>query len=282
ILQGRYTFRAELGTDKQLLDILKIGSSAGGARAKALIAWNPATNEVRSGQANVPEGFGHWLIKFDGVSDSQLGETKGYGRVEMAYHLMATAASINMTKCRLLEEQGRAHFMTERFDRAGNQKLHVQTYCAMAHVDYNMVGTYGYEGMFSAMRKLKLPYADHEQLFRRMVFNVLARNCDDHSKNFAFLMSKDGVWGLAPAYDICHAYRPGSTWVSQQSMSVNGKRTNIKRDDFLTVAKSAGIKKADQVLSDVSDVVSRWPSFANQAGVANDIMDSISSTLLSI
>lgn len=280
IMDGRYSFQADLGSEKQLLEILKIGSSAGGARAKALIAWNPKTDEVRSGQANVPAGFSHWLIKFDGVADSQLGSSTGYGRVEMAYHHMAKAAGIEMTQCGLLEESGRAHFMTERFDRAGNEKIHVQTYSAMAHIDFALVGAYSYEGVFSTMRSLSLHYNDTEQLFRRMVFNVLARNCDDHAKNFAFLMPKDGKWKLAPAYDICHAYRPGSSWVSQHSMTVNGKRTNISNEDFLAVAKTAGIRKSKEIISEVASAVERWESFARQVDVAQDLRQEIADTHL--
>ncbi|MBL7836686.1 MAG: type II toxin-antitoxin system HipA family toxin, partial [Bacteroidetes bacterium] len=227
IVSGKAMFKTSLSKeeDKALLDILKIGTSAGGARAKAVIAYNPLTKVIRSGQANAPEGFSHWLIKFDGVHDTQFGASDGYGRVEMAYYLMAQEAGINMMPCQLLEENGRAHFMTRRFDRTDdNEKIHIQSFCAMMHFDFNDVLSYSYEQLFQTMRILRLPYQDAEQLFIRMVFNVLSKNCDDHTKNFSFMMHKNGEWRLSPAYDVCHAYRPGSQWVSQQSLSVNGKR----------------------------------------------------------
>lgn len=283
ILSGRQQFNADLSGDeaKALTDILKIGSSAGGARAKAVIAFNEETGEIRSGQSDAPHGFAHWLLKFDGVADQQLGTTNGYGRVEMAYHLMAKDAGIEMTACRLLEENGRAHFMTRRFDReAGNGKLHVQSFCAIAHYDFDNIDSFSYEQLFEIMRRLLLPYTDAEQLYRRMVFNVMARNCDDHTKNFSFMMDKAGTWKLAPAFDVCHSYRPGSMWVSQHSLSVNGKRRDITRDDLLKVAKSMNIKKADTIISQVKAVVGRWNDFADQTRVAGGLRDAIHKTLL--
>lgn len=251
ILTGRKNFKTSLGEgeEKALYDILKIGSSAGGARAKALIAYNPKTGEVKSGQASAPKGFEHWLIKFDGVVDRQFGASSGYGRVEMAYYLMAQDAGIEMTDCALLEENGRAHFMTKRFDREpGNGKVHIQSFCAMQHLDFNEVNLYSYEQLFETMRILGLPYPQAEQLYRRMVFNVIARNCDDHTKNFAFMMDKSGIWKLSPAFDVCHAYRPHSEWVSQHALSINGKRDNITRDDLLEVSGQMNIKKADKII----------------------------------
>ncbi len=289
ILAGRQDFNTNLSTAeaKALSDILKIGSSAGGARAKAVIAFNPDTKEIRSGQAAAPKGFTHWLLKFDGVTDQQLGVSSGYGRVEMAYHLMAKEAEIEMTECRLLEENGRAHFMTRRFDREhgkGTQdpsdKLHIQSFCAIAHYDFNEVTSFSYEQLFETMRSMLLPYTDAEQLYRRMVFNVMARNCDDHTKNFSFSMDKTGRWKLAPAFDICHSYRPGSTWVSQHSLSINGKRQKITRDDLLEVAKNMNIKKADTIIIQVNSVVSRWNDFAAQTNVKADLRDVVSKTLL--
>ena len=219
-------------------------------------------------QTDTPRGFEQWLIKFDGVHDSQFGKSFGYGRVEMAYHLMALSCGIEMTECRLLEEHDRAHFMTKRFDRIGNaEKLHVQTWCAMSHLDFQNVGAYSYEELFQTMRLLGLPYPQAEQLFRRMTFNVIARNCDDHTKNFGFTMDKSGEWRLSPAYDVCHAYRPGSIWVSQQSLSVNGKRDGINRDDLLHVAKQMNIKKADAIIAEVQQVVNNWNTFADEIGV---------------
>jgi serine/threonine-protein kinase HipA len=285
ILTGRQDFSANLSGDEEraLLSILKIGTSAGGARAKAVIAYNPQTNEVRSGQVAAPKGFTHWLIKFDGVTDSQFGITHGYGRVEMAYHLMAVAAGIEMTECRLLEESGRAHFMTRRFDRAPDKgKIHMQSFCALRHFDFTDISSFSYEQLFETMRMLGLPYPEAEQLFRRMVFNVIARNCDDHTKNFAFLMDKSGVWRLSPAFDICHSFRPGSAWVSQQSLSVNGKRKDFSRNDFLSVAKSMNIKKADKIITQVNDAVKSWPLFAEETRVKAELRDAIGKTLIDI
>jgi serine/threonine-protein kinase HipA len=283
ILSGRQDFNADLSAneEKALIDILKIGSSAGGARAKAVIAYNPVTKEVRSGQTDVPKGFSHWLLKFDGISDQQLGTSKGYGRAEMAYHLMATDAGITMTECRLLEENGRAHFMTRRFDRdPGSGKLHFQSFCAMAHHDFNDITSYSYEQLFETLRSLLLPYTDAEQLYRRMAFNVMARNCDDHTKNFGFFMDKTGLWRLAPAFDICHAYRPGSTWVSQHSLSINGKRKDITRQDLLEVARNMNIKKAEQIIDLVAGIVSGWNVYAEKTGVSEDLKNAIGKTLL--
>jgi len=283
ILSGRRDFSTNLSENEEraLLDILKIGTSAGGARAKAVIAFNPVTREVRSGQVPALKGFTHWIIKFDGVTDSQFGATHGYGRVEMAYHLMAKAAEIEMTECRLFEEDGRAHFMTRRFDREpGKGKIHMQSFCAMQHYDFTDVTSYSYEQLFETMRMLGLPYPEAEQLFRRMVFNVIARNCDDHTKNFAFLMDKTGNWRLSPAFDICHSFRPGSTWVSQQSLSVNGKRKDITRDDFLSVAKNMNIKKAGNIITQINETVKNWQSYAEETKVKPELRDAINKTLI--
>jgi serine/threonine-protein kinase HipA len=285
ILSGRQDFSTNLSDneEKALLDILKISTSAGGARAKAIIAYNPETKEVRSGQVLAPKGFTHWLIKFDGVTDSQFGAAQGYGRVEMAYCLMAKDAGIEMTECRLLEENGRAHFMTRRFDReADSGKVHVQSYCAIQHYDFNDVLSYSYEQLFETMRMLGLPYPDAEQLYRRMVFNVLSRNCDDHTKNFAFLMDKTGNWKLSPAFDLCHSYRPGSTWVSQQSLSVNGKRQKITHDDFLSLAKQMNIKKAASIVDHINEVVTKWADYAGETKVDPKLRDAIESTLIKL
>ncbi|MDA0930280.1 MAG: type II toxin-antitoxin system HipA family toxin [Bacteroidetes bacterium] len=281
ILSRRKDFTTNLTEDeeKAIFEILKIGSSAGGARAKALIAFNEKTGEVRSGQASAPKGFEHWLIKFDGVSDSQFGASMGYGRVEMAYYHMAVGAGIQMMECRLLEENGRAHFMTKRFDREHSKgKVHVQTFCAMRHYDFNEVTLYSYEELFETMRMLGLSYPEAQELFRRMVFNVMSRNCDDHTKNFAFVMHKSGKWNLSPAYDVCHAYRPGSDWVSQHALSINGKRKNITRQDLLTVGKSMNIKNAEEIIDKVSMTVSNWDNYANSVNVDDKLRDSIAKT----
>ena len=283
ILAGRQDFSTALGPneEKALLDILKIGTSAGGARAKAVIAYNPTTKEVRSGQADAPKGFEHWLIKFDGVTDKQFGASSGYGRVEMAYYLMAKATGIEMTECQLLEENGRAHFMTRRFDRVdGKDKLHVQSFCAMQHYDFNEVNLYSYEQLFETMRMLGLPYSQAEQLYRRMVFNVLARNCDDHTKNFMFLMDKTGVWKLSPAYDVCHAYRPNSEWVSQHALSINGKRNHITKADLLEVAKQMNVKKAEAIIKQIAEVVINWVNYADEVQVDKKLKEAIQKTLI--
>lgn len=283
VLNSKQGFVSDLTKEEEsaLADILKIGTSAGGARAKAVIAFNPKTGEVKSGQVNAPAGFSYWIIKFDGVHDSQFGVTAGYGRVEMAYYLMALEAGIEMNECRLLEENGRAHFMTRRFDRTDmGEKIHVQSLCGLRHFDFNQVGFYSYEQVFETMRMLRLPYPEAEQMFLRMVFNVLARNCDDHTKNFAFLMDRAGKWRLSPAYDICHAYRPGSLWVSAQSLMVNGKREGISDDDFFEVAKKMNIKKAQEKIHRVRASVQKWTDFAEQVNLDAPLRDSIKRTLL--
>jgi serine/threonine-protein kinase HipA len=282
ILSERKSFTTNLSAEeeKAMADILKIGTSAGGARAKAIIAYNPLTKEVKSGQTDAPAGFSHWLIKFDGVDDEQFGASNGYGRVEMAYHKMATDCGIEMMECKLFEENNRAHFMTRRFDRpTENTKLHVQTFCAMQHYDFNDVGLYSYEQLFETMRILNLPYPQHEQLYRRMLLNVMGRNCDDHTKNFAFIMNENGVWKLSPAYNVCHAYRPASPWVSKESLSVNGKREHITKDDLLAVAKSLSIKKATQMISQVSETISHWEDYADEQKVPATLRDTIKETL---
>jgi serine/threonine-protein kinase HipA len=283
ILSGREAFTTNLHKDdeKAVLEILKIGTSAGGARPKAVIAYNEKTGEVKSGQTKVPHGFEHWLIKLDGVSDVQLGTSKGYGRVEMAYYNMAIACGIEMMPSRLLEENGRAHFMTKRFDREGGDiKHHIQTFCALQHFDYNLINSFSYEQLFQTMRELKLTYPDAEQMYRRMVFNVIARNCDDHTKNFSFRLKKGARWELAPAYDICHAYKPDHRWVSHHALSINGKRNEITKEDLLTVGKSINSKKAALIIQEVSDTVSQWKKFADEVNVLPAIRDEIAGTLI--
>lgn len=283
ILTKKEAFVTNLQEDeeKAILEILQIGTSAGGARPKAVIAYNERTGEVKSGQTNAPKGFEHWLIKLDGVSDVQLGASRGYGRVEMAYYHMAVACGIQMMPSMLLEENGRAHFMTKRFDREdGITKHHIQTFCAMKHFDYNLVTSFSYEQLFQTLRELKLPYPDAEQLFRRMVFNVMARNCDDHTKNFAFRLKKDGKWELAPAYDVCHAYQPKHQWVSQHALSINGQRTNISKEDLLAIGKSIKNKKAAETIDEISNIVSQWKTFADEVKVSPKLRDEIGATLL--
>lgn len=285
LLNKREAFTTNLSEaeEQAVLQILKIGTSAGGARPKAVIAWNEKTGEVKSGQTKAPKGFEHWLIKLDGVSDEQLGSSHGYGRVEMAYYNMARTCGIEMMPSRLLEENGRAHFMTMRFDReGGGEKHHVQTFCAMKHFDFNLVNSYSYEQLFQCMRELKLTYADAEQMFRRMVFNVIARNCDDHTKNFSFLLKRGGKWELAPAYDLCHAYRPGSEWVSQHALSINGNRKDITKADLLVIGESIRCKKAIDIVDEINDTVNQWRKFADDVAVRRKLQDEIAKTLINL
>lgn len=261
------------GKAKALRDILTVGTSAGGARAKAVIAWNPQTHEVRSGQIAAGDGFEYWLLKFDGVAgnrDKERDDPTGYGAVEFAYHRMAKAAGITMSECRLLEENGRRHFMTRRFDRlAGGEKLHLQSLCALAHFDFNQAGAYGYEQALLAIRRLQLPMSAVEEQFRRMVFNVVARNQDDHVKNIAFLMNPLGEWSLAPAFDVTYSYNPTGAWTGTHQMTLNGKRDGFTREDFVQCARSALMKRgrAATILEEVQATVERWPEFAAEAGV---------------
>jgi serine/threonine-protein kinase HipA len=262
--------------------ILKVGSSAGGARAKALIGWNEATGEVRSGQVKLPKGFGYWLIKFDGLTgngDKEGDDKWGYGRVEYAYHLMAKAAGIEMTECRLWNKR---HFMTRRFDRlADGDKLHMQTLGALAHFDFNNPTAYSYEQAFRINRRVVNHAKADEQLFRRMAFNIIAWNCDDHVKNIAYLMDRNGKWNLAPAYDECYAYNPGGDWTSQHQMSVNGKRIGITEEDLIAAASFANIRerKAKVIIDEVKDAVRQWSSFAAQAEVLDEFNTAITKQL---
>jgi len=254
-------------------DILRVGTSAGGARAKAVIAWNPETNEVRSGQVPAPPGFSYWLLKFDGVSgnrDKELEDPRGYGAIEFAYYLMARDAGIDITECRLFEEGGRRHFMTRRFDRLPDgSKLHMQSLAAMAHYDFNLAGAYSYEEALLLMRRLGLPMIAVEQQFRRMVLNILGRNQDDHVKNIAFLMDQSGQWSLSPAYDVTFSYNPQGAWTSKHQMTLNGKRDGFDREDFRECARVASMKRgrADSILEEVGFVVSRWSGYAEKAEV---------------
>jgi serine/threonine-protein kinase HipA len=259
-----------------LQQILRVGTSAGGARAKAVIAWNRATNEVRSGQVTAGDGFDYWLIKFDGVTgnkDKELEDPKGYGAIEYAYALMAQAAGITMSECRLLEENHRRHFMTRRFDRLpGGGKLHAQSLCALAHYDYNNPGAYAYEQAFLVMRQLNLDMEAIEQQFRRMAFNVIARNQDDHVKNIAFLMDRQGRWSLAPAFDVTYSYNPAGAWTAQHQMSINGKRDGFTLEDFRACAKVAMMKRgrAEKIIEEVRAAVAQWMDFAERADVAGE------------
>lgn len=276
---------ADAGKEQALNDILRVGTSAGGARAKAVIAWNRSTNEVRSGQVPAGEGFEYWLLKFDGVKgnkDKELEDPQGYGVIEYAYWKMAGDCGITMSECRLFEENGRQHFMTRRFDRpAGGGKLHLQSLGALAHYDFNDAGAYAYEQALLVIRQLGLPMRTTEEQFRRMVFNVVARNQDDHVKNIAFLMDKAGNWSLAPAFDMTYSYNPSGAWTASHQMTLNGKRDDFVLDDFVACAKSASMKRgrAEAIVKEVQETVSRWRSYAEEAGVPADWRDKIQRVL---
>jgi serine/threonine-protein kinase HipA len=263
---------------RSLDEILRVGTSAGGARAKAVIAWNPNTDEMRSGQVAAPPGFEYWMLKFDGVAnrDHGLRDGQGYGKIEYAYHLMARAAGIAMTDCRLLQENGRNHFMTRRFDRVDDgEKLHMQTLYALAHFDNQLAGAHSYEAAFAVMHTLRLAAREFAEQFRRLAFNVLARNQDDHTKNIAYLMDKSGRWSLSPAYDLNYAWNPEGEWTTQHQMSINGKRRGFERRDLLAVATQFHVRNAGDILDKTVEAVSRWSEFASIAGVNEVIGDSI-------
>lgn len=253
-----------------ILDILRVGTSAGGARPKAVIAVNDE-GSVMSGQADVPKGYDYWLLKFDGVSDLELGEPRGYGRIEYAYYLMAKAAGINMTPCQLLEENGRAHFMTKRFDRVDGKKQHMQSLCGIAHYDFNMPGAYSYEQAFEVMRKLRLSKADATEQYRRMLFNIIARDLDDHTKNISFLMGSNGKWKLSPAYDVIYSHNPSGKWTNEHQMSANGKRDHFSKEDLIMIGDSISVSKPEDVINDVISAVDKWAGYAKEAGVNKKI-----------
>ena len=259
-----------------LLNILRVGTSAGGNRPKAIIAMNDETSEVRSGQVLAPDGFDYWVLKFDGVQDQLLGDPAGYGRIEYAYYLMAIDSGIDMTECRLFKEGGRAHFLTRRFDRRSDgTKLHLQSLCAIAHYDFNNPGAYSYEQAFRVNRELRLPYEDKDQLFRRMTFNVMARNHDDHTKNIAYLMDEKGNWRLSPAFDVIYSYNPTGLWTNRHQMSLNGKRDNFMRSDLEKVSDEMGINDYGNIIDDISETISNWEKYAKTAGIKDDQLSSI-------
>ena len=285
-LASRESLHANLSQPPEALAaILRVGTSAGGARAKAVIAWNPKTGEIRSGQVQTSQGFEPWLLKFDGVSanrDKEFNDPLGYGRIEYAYHLMARAAGITMSDCRLLEENGRAHFMTRRFDRGpSGEKFHMQSLCAMGHFDFNQAGAYSYEQAFQIARHLKLPQADLTELYRRALFNIMARNQDDHTKNIAFLMDRRGGWRLAPAYDLIYAYNPSGAWTHRHQMTLAGKRENFTVGDLLTAARSADLKptRAKAIFTQVQTAIVSWQAHAESASVSAEWRDEIQKNL---
>ncbi|ELP1876616.1 type II toxin-antitoxin system HipA family toxin [Vibrio vulnificus] len=291
ILDSRGNFEVELKQNGQddreaMMSLLSVGMSAGGARPKAVLAFNEDFTQVRSGQTNVPSGFSHYLMKFDGVSEHNknqetFGDPLGYGAMEFVYHLMANKCGVDMMPCRLLHEGNRRHFITQRFDRIKNSKVHVQTLNGLAHIDYKKPGSFSYAELFGIARQLKLSAVDAEQLFKRMTFNIIARNHDDHSKNFAFMLKKDR-WSLAPAYDLAYSYKPGSKWVNSHWMSLNGKRDNFTRSDFYRLEKLSPIfnkRKIDDIIDTTIEHVSTWRQLAEEWDVPKTLIDEIQENL---
>lgn len=276
-LLNKKDFGINLSLDRKtaIAEILRLGTSAGGQRAKAIIAYNKKTGEVRSGQVDAPKGFDYYLIKLDGVS-AEVGfkETENFGRLEYSFSQLVKECGIEMTECSLVEENGRAHFLTKRFDRIGGEKVHMQTLCGIAHYDFHLRRAFSYEQAFNVMRRLRLPYSQAEEMFLRMVFNVVIRNQDDHTKNISFLMDKKGKWRLSPAYDIGFAYNPKGAWTDTHQMSINGKFDNVTRKDLLACAASNNIKNAAEIIDKVCETVSRWPEVARNCGVPQEMIDS--------
>lgn len=277
-LSQKSSFGVNLNDDKKtaIAEILRLGTSAGGQRAKAIIAYNKVTSEVRSGQVEAPEGFDYYLIKLDGVSATAgFKETGNHGRLEYSFYKLAKACGIEMTECSLIEENGRAHFLTKRFDRENGKKIHMQTLCGIAHFDYRLHRAYSYEQAFNVMRALRLSYSEAQEMFRRMVFNVVVRNQDDHTKNISFLMDDSGKWKLSPAYDMGYAYNPNGRWTATHQMSINGKFDEITRNDLLTFAHQNNIKEAKNIIDEVCEVTSHWPDMAKDCGLKQGIIDDI-------
>ncbi len=277
-LSEKEQFGVNLSDDKKaaIAEIVRLGTSAGGQRAKAIIAYNKLTGEVRSGQIEAPEGFDYYLIKLDGVS-AEVGfrETQNFGRLEYSFYRLVKECGIEMSDCSLIEENGRAHFLTKRFDRIHGEKVHMQTLCGIAHYDYRFPRAYSYEQAFNVMRRLNLPYSDAQEMFRRMVFNVVVRNQDDHTKNISFLMDKTGRWRLSPAYDMGFAYNPNGGWTSQHQMSINGKFDQITRQDLLEVGERNKIRESAEIIDYVLEVASAWPRIAKECEVPSAMIDSI-------
>jgi len=277
-LTEKDSFQANLEDDKKtaIAEILRLGTSAGGQRAKAIIAYNKNTGEVRSGQVEASEGFDYYLIKLDGVSATAgFKETENYGRLEYSFAKLVRACRIDMTKCSLIEENGRAHFLTKRFDRVNGEKIHMQTLCGIAHYDYRLLRGYSYEQAFNVMRGLRLSHQEAQEMFRRVVFNVVVRNQDDHTKNISFLMDKHGKWRLSPAYDMGYAYNPKGAWTSAHQMSINGKFDDITRNDLLELGVSNNIRNASYIIDEVCDACATWPIIAKECSVPQNMIDKI-------
>lgn len=281
-LAEKEEFGANLEADKKaaIAEIVRLGTSAGGQRAKAIIAYNDKTGEVRSGQIEAPDGFDYYLIKLDGVTaEAGFRETQNFGRLEYSFSRLVKDCGIEMSECRLIEENGRAHFLTKRFDRLDGEKVHMQTLCGIAHYDYRMPRSFSYEQAFNIMRALRLPYSQAQEMFRRMTFNVVVRNQDDHTKNISFLMDKTGKWRLSPAYDMGYAYNPAGGWTSQHQMSINGKFDNITRDDLLDFAKRNNIKDAGETIDMIIECASHWPTIARECEVPKKMIDAIANEM---
>lgn len=282
-LSNKENFGVNINDDKKatIAEILRLGTSAGGQRAKAIIAYNKTTGEVRSGQTDVPKGFDYFIIKLDGVSATTgFRETENYGRLEYSFYKLVKACGIDMSECSLIEENGRAHFLTKRFDRENGKKVHMQTLCGIAHYDYRLHRAYSYEQAFNVMRALKLPYSQAQEMFRRMVFNVIVRNQDDHTKNISFLMGEDGVWRLSPAYDMGYSYNPNGGWTATHQMSINGKFDDITRKDLLECGAKNNIKNASLIIDEVCEIASQWPTIAKECDVPQSMIEEIKSNLL--
>lgn len=277
-LAEKEQFGINFGEDKKsaIAEIVRLGTSAGGQRAKAIIAYNEETGDVRSGQIEAPAGYDYYLIKLDGVS-AQAGfmDTDNFGRLEYSFSQLVKKCGIEMSDCSLIEENGRAHFLTRRFDRVKGKKVHMQTLCGMAHYDFRVHRAYSYEQAFNVMRYLRLPYSQAQEMFRRMVFNVVVRNQDDHTKNISFLMGEDGVWKLSPAYDMGYAYNPDGRWTATHQMSINGKFDDISRGDLLECASVNNIKDASHIIDEIVECASTWPKIAVECGVPQDMIHSI-------
>lgn len=277
-LTEKDSFQTNLDDDRKaaIAEILRLGTSAGGQRAKAIIAYNKKTGEVRSGQVDAPEGFDYYLIKLDGVSaKAGFKETENFGRLEYSFAKLVRACGIDMTECSLIEENGRAHFLTKRFDRVNGEKVHMQTLCGIAHYDYRLLRGYSYEQAFNVMRGLHLTYQEAQEMFRRVVFNVVVRNQDDHTKNISFLMDKQGKWRLSPAYDMGYAYNPNGAWTSAHQMSINGKFDNITRADLLELATRNNIRNASQIIDEVCSSCADWHNIAKECDVPQAMIDQI-------
>jgi len=275
-LHNKLNLKTNIDNQEAINTIIQVGTSAGGARAKAIIDWNPSTGDVRSGQVKNPDAYEPWILKFDGILEENLGAPQGYGKIEYVYHQLAVLSGIDMSTCNLLEENGRAHFMTKRFDRTEHgEKLHLQTLCGLAHFDYNMAGAYSYELAMQKIMALGLGVSSLSEFFRRIVFNVIARNQDDHTKNIAFLMDKKGRWSLSPAYDLTWSYNPKGKWTNQHQISLNGKRDNFIRNDLIDLANVYDVRDPSKVIDQVMDAMHQWKKLAEDVDMDKETIKGV-------